>query len=314
MSKRFVILIFIITSFFGGKSQEQKEPVARVSSGRIERIADFNSEHVTPRNIDVWLPDGYSNSKKYTVLYMHDGQMLFDSTTTWNKQDWGVDDAMKSLLDQGKIREAIVVGIWNTPNRHAEYFPQKPFEMLDAAYRDSLLARAKRNPQTALFATVVKSDSYLKFLVEELKPFIDARYSTKTTKEETFIAGSSMGGLISMYAICEYPEVFGGAVCLSTHWPGTFEMENNPVPARFMEYMAENLPDPATHKIYFDFGTETLDAFYEPFQNQVDTIMKNAGYKDANWITKKFPGQDHSENAWKRRLYIPLTFLLGVTE
>ena len=269
---------------------------------------------MTPRNIDVWLPDGYSNREKYAVLYMHDGQMLFDSTTTWNKQDWGVDDAMKSLLDQGKIRKTIVVGIWNTPNRHSEYFPQKPFEMLDVAYRDSLVNQAKRNPQTALFATEVKSDNYLKFLVKELKPFIDAHYSTKTAKEETFIAGSSMGGLISMYAICEYPEVFGGAACLSTHWLGTFETGNNPVPAKLMEYMAENLPDPVTHKIYFDFGTETLDAFYEPFQNQVDVIMKNAGYNDANWMTKKFRGQDHSENAWKSRLYIPLIFLLGVTE
>jgi enterochelin esterase-like enzyme len=312
MKKRLIILLLAIATFFSSQSQEQKEPVVRVSSGRIERIADFNSEYIAPRNIDVWLPDGYLDREKYAVLYMHDGQMLFDSTTTWNKQDWGVDDAMKSLLDQGKIRETIVVGIWNTQSRHSEYFPQKPFEMLDAAYRDSLLARAKRNPETALFATDVKSDSYLKFLVEELKPFIDARYSTKTTKEETFIAGSSMGGLISLYAICEYPEVFGGVACLSTHWIGTFETENNPFPAKFMEYLKQKLPDPATHKIYFDFGTETLDAFYEPYQNQVNVIMKNSGYNDTNWMTKKFPGQDHSENAWKSRLFIPLTFLVEV--
>lgn len=312
MNKRFLILIFIIATFFSSQSQVQKEPAVKVASGRIERFIDFNSEYITPRNIDVWLPDGYSNNEKYAVLYMHDGQMLFDSTTTWNKQDWGVDNAMKSLLDQGKIRKTIVVGIWNTSNRHAEYFPQKPFEMLDAVYRDSLLALAKQNPKTAMFTTGVNSDNYLKFLVEELKPMIDSRYSTKTSKEGTFIAGSSMGGLISMYAICEYPEVYGGAACLSTHWLGTFETESNPVPAKFMEYLNHKLPDPATHKIYFDFGTETLDTFYEPFQNQVDVIMKNAGYNDTNWMTKKFQGQDHSENAWKSRLFIPLTFLLEV--
>ena len=80
---------------------------------------------------------------------------------------------MGALLEKGKIRETIVVGIWNTERRHSKYFPQKPFEMLDKAYRDSLLVQAKRNPETALFATGIQSDNYLKFLVEELKPFID---------------------------------------------------------------------------------------------------------------------------------------------
>ena len=308
---RTLIVMLIGLLVLACTNQDKMESAVNVSSGRVERIENFDSTFIKPRNVDVWLPDGYSKKKEYSVLYMHDGQMLFDSTTTWNGQDWGVDGMMGKLLKEGKVRETIVVGVWNTELRHAEYFPQKPFEALDKTYRDSLLNQAKRNPETALFATEVHSDNYLKFLVKELKPFIDKNYSTKPEREETFVAGSSMGGLISMYAICEYPEVFGGAACLSTHWIGIFETENNPLPEKFMDYMEKNLPDPKTHKIYFDFGTETLDAFYEPFQNQADEVMKKKGYDKSNWMTKKFEGQDHSENAWKSRLDVPFRFLLG---
>jgi predicted alpha/beta superfamily hydrolase len=119
-----------------------------------------------------------------------------------------------------------------------------------------------------------------------------------------------MGGLISMYAICEYPDIFGGAACMSTHWPGIFTVENNPIPDAFLGYLKSNLPDPTQHKLYFDFGTATLDALYEPFQNKADGIIAAKGYTSKNWVTKKFEGADHSERAWANRLQIPLTFLL----
>jgi len=108
-----------------------------------------------------------------------------------------------------------------------------------------------------------------------------------------------MGGLISMYAICEYPDVFGGAACLSSHWPGTFTLDNNPIPQAFYNYLKKNLPSPKTHKIYFDYGTKTLDAMYPPLQEQVDIIMKSKGFTSKSWITKKFEGEDHSERAWQ---------------
>jgi len=114
-----------------------------------------------------------------------------------------------------------------------------------------------------------------------------------------------------LYAICEYPHVFGGAACLSTHWPGTFTVKNNPVPAEILSYFKENLPSPENHKFYFDYGTETLDAMYKPFQLQADEILKSKGYTPDNWITREFKGQDHSEKAWRKRLEIPVVFLLG---
>lgn len=280
------------------------------SAGKVNRINDFPSKYCTPRNIDIWLPASYSTEKKYAVLYMHDGQMLFDSTTTWNKQEWKVDEIASDLMNGSKTKDFIVVGIWNDgKNRHADYFPQKPYEHLTKKERKFVFSALKKSGRTVK-SFHPKSDAYLQFIVKELKPFIDQNYSTNPSSENTCIAGSSMGGLISMYAICEYPTVFGAAACLSTHWPGTFEMENNPIPAAFYGYLSQNLPTPNNHKIYFDYGNKTLDALYPPLQQEVDKIMIQKGFSTNNWMTLFVDGADHSEKSWAARLAIPLEFML----
>ncbi|PWA05045.1 alpha/beta hydrolase [Flavobacterium psychrotolerans] len=291
--------------FITGNAQEVK-----VSAGKVQRFENFKSQFVDVRNIDVWLPDGYSDKEKYAVLYMHDGQMLYDAETTWNKQAWEVDDVAGKLISENKTQKFIVVGIWNSDQkRHPEYFPQKPYESLTQIQRDTITSQLqKAGKTTAVFKPF--SDAYLKFLVTELKPYIDKTFSTKKDRKNTFIAGSSMGGLISMYAICEYPKVFGGAACMSTHWPGAFSAANNPIPDAFINYLKNNLPNPKNHKIYFDYGDQTLDVLYKPLQEKVDVVMKAKGFTDKNWITKFFPGKDHSEKSWHDRLDIPLVFLL----
>lgn len=311
--KKYLLCLIALFYFFISTTYSQENTLPRVSSGTIIRHVDFTSNYISARNVDVWLPDNYSPNQRYKVLYMHDGQMLFDANTTWNKQEWGVDETITRLIANDSILSTIVVGIWNSGRtRHSDYFPQKPFERLPVSTQDSLILLGKRQNNVSLFAERVQSDNYLRFIVEELKPFIDKTYATLTEPEHTFIAGSSMGGLISMYAVCEYPEVFGGAACLSTHWIGSFQTEGNPIPAQFFAYLKENLPSPDTHKFYFDFGTETLDVHYESYQQQVDAIMQAKGYNSTNWITRKFEGKDHSENAWRERLHIPLTFLLPI--
>jgi enterochelin esterase-like enzyme len=310
LTRLLVLIIFVFVMACQTPSDLPPAPLS-VASGQVLRYDNFPSQFVNARNVDIWLPDGYDAHAEYPVLYMHDGQMLFDSTTTWNKQEWMVDEIMGRLIEEQKIPACIVVGIWNgDADRHADYFPQKPFESLPIAYRDSLLELGKRDGDMPLFSKAVQSDAYLRFIVEELKPYIDSTFATAPDQSNTFIAGSSMGGLISMYAQCEYPEVFAGAACLSTHWVGIFETENNPIPAAFVAYMKQNLPDPANHRFYFDYGTETLDALYEPYQLMVDTVMIERGYAGSNWQSLKFAGKDHSERAWQERLHIPLEFLL----
>jgi hypothetical protein len=282
-----------------------------VSKGSIVRIDHLPSKYVDKRIVDVWLPEGYNKNKKYAVLYMQDGQMLYDSTITWNKKSWNINYTISKLINENKIKEVIVVGIWNgDKKRHAEYFPQKPFENLSTAQKNKIFDAVRSNNASVFNNNAIYSDNYLKYIVQELKPYIDQQFSTYTNAKNTFIGGSSMGGLISMYAICEYPTIFGGAICMSTHWPGIFEMESNPIPAAFLNYLSTNLPSPKNHKLYFDCGDQTLDALYPPLQNKVDSVMRIKGFSEKNWMTKYFINQDHSEPSWSSRMDIPLAFLL----
>jgi predicted alpha/beta superfamily hydrolase len=147
-------------------------------------------------------------------------------------------------------------------------------------------------------------------MVEELKPYIDAHFQTRPERAHTFIMGSSMGGLISTYAICEYPQVFGGTASLSTHWIGSFE-PNAAIPLAAFEYLQAHLPAPETHRLYMDHGTQGLDANYGLAQSFVDQVVRDRGYTAANWKSLVFEGAAHSENDWSARLDVPLQFLLA---
>lgn len=270
-------------------------------TGSIERHVDFTSEYVDSRTIDIWLPPGYgrADNRRYTVVYMHDGQNLFHPETSFIGVDWGIDETMARLIDEGSIEAAIIVGIWNIPNRLREYMPQRTVESPDG------------NQVLQQFASEFEgkplSDNYLKFIIREVKSFVDNRYFTRPDREHTFIMGSSMGALVSLYALCEYPDVFSGAGCLSTHWPA--------VEAVIICYLESALPGPGRHKLYFDYGTETLDAPYESCQKSVDKVIQSMGYESGkDWKTLKFPGAEHSERAWRDRVHIPLQFLLGTEQ
>ena len=266
--------------------------------GALERHEKFQSTFVLPRHVDVWCPPGYFESMQewYPVIYMHDGQNLFDSAVAFGGSGWEIDKSISHLMEEKKILGAIVIAIWNTDLRWREYMPQRPYwsHMLKN-HRETYLKTSGGDPL---------SDLYLRFLVEELKPFIDANYRTRSDLSNTFVMGSSMGGLISLYAVSEYPNVFGGAGCLSTNWPaGEHEL---------ISEMAKTLPDPETHKLYFDYGTEGLDAMYGPYQKKMDDYLRQAGYvENKNWMTLKFLGADHSETAWRVRVKNPLSFFLG---
>jgi predicted alpha/beta superfamily hydrolase len=276
-----------------------------VPAGRVERLPALASRHVAPRPVDVWLPQGYDGTRLHAVLYMHDGQMLFDARNSWNKQSWEVAPTVQRLIDAGMLRDTIVVGVWNTgESRFAEYFPQGFIEHVpEGPARQVLMARgfASRPPM---------ADAYLRFLVGELKPAIDARYRTRPGHEHAAVAGSSMGGLISLYALCEHPQVFGGAGCLSTHWIGGFE-RNAEIPAAALAYLRRRLPPPGGHRIYMDRGTTDLDALYDESQPRVDALMRERGFGPPLFVTRVFEGEGHNERAWARRLEIPLRHLLG---
>lgn len=164
------------------------------------------------------------------------------------------------------------------------------------------------------------SDGYLKFIVDELKPAIDKSFHVKSDRANTVIMGSSMGALISLYAIDEYPRVFGAAGMMSTHWPlflptegqkAISDEEYEVVSSAFERYLAPALPDPRSHRLYFDHGSETLDSAYARYQKRIDAVVERRGFRrDLNWISRNFPGQAHNEVSWASRVEIPLQFLL----
>lgn len=301
--KQFAILLMLLLTM--SCQEEERIPITpkpfpvRNSNG-VDFHVSFGSQYVNGRHVEVWLPESYDENSdtEYQVLYMHDGQNVFNPETSFNGVDWGVDETVQRLMNEGRIAPTIVVGVWNTNLRFPEYMPQKPKKFMESETSINLMIRDYNTP--------IISDNYLKFLVTELKPFIDENYNTSPKREDTFIMGSSMGGLISLYAISEYPEVFGGAGCVSIHWTAWHFGE------AYKSQVEKNLPDPATHKIYYDYGTRGIDAKYEPHQLEVDDMMKRRGYTPSvNWITQKFEGADHNEESWRDRVHIPLTFLLN---
>jgi enterochelin esterase-like enzyme len=264
----------------------------------------FPSRFVSARNVDVWLPPGYDGRQRCAVIYMHDGQMLFDARITWNKTSWHMPETVSGLIRQGKIPQTIVVGIWSIGStRTSEYFPEKALAFVPLEPRDKFVSRE--------LAGKPRADDYLRFIVEELKPAIDAKYATMPDRDHTIIMGSSMGGIISLYAICEYPAVFGRAGCLSTGWIGTFP-KNATFPLATFNYLQGHLPDPGTHRIYFDQGTATIDALFSESQAFADLVVRDRGYTDQNFMSRIYPGADHSENSWAKRVDVPLVFLDGI--
>lgn len=271
----------------------------QVTDGHVERMSNFHSQYVKARNIDIWLPKNYNSDIAHAVIYMHDGQMLFDSTTTWNKQEWKADETLQSLIDTEKVPPSIIVGIWNVDNqRHNNYFPEKAIDYF-------------KGDVSTFSSNGLNADDYLKFITEELIPCIRTRYNVKTAKEFNVMSGSSMGGLISMYALCEYPDIFGGAACMSTHWPGVMPDKEMKMAEAIFNYLEDNIPSCKDHLLYFDYGNLTLDSLYVQFGNRVDQILSDNKCDASQALNIFYPEHDHSERSWQKRLHVPFEFLLS---
>lgn len=274
-----------------------------MEKAKLETHRDLNLPGLNRRRVDVWLPETYhaNPSRSFPVLYMQDGQTVFDR---WKKgtEGWKIHWAISRLAEEEKINPPVVVAISSTLNRPGDYLPAKaisnPAEF-DLSEESSPLRKSATSK--------LVSDLYLEWMVGTLKPAIDRRYRTLTDPQNTALMGSSLGGLISLYALCEYPEVFGKAACLSTHWPALGE--------GILAYLDEHLPEPGQHKLYFDHGSEGLDSEYEPWQIRVDALLRQKGYREgkdyASWY---FAGEDHTTSTWAKRVHIPLTFLFGTID
>ena len=271
----------------------------------FDQPADIGQVHVT-----VWLPPGYDKEPKrrYPVLYMHDGQnVFFPKRSNFNKV-WAADKAALSLINARKVAPFLIVAVDHPgPTRFLRYFPTR---VASAPLRQGTEAFAKGK---------LGGDQYLSFLGDTLKPVIDARYRTRPQPRYTAVAGSSMGGLISLYALTERADVFGKAAAISTHSPliDPQLLQKQPmmaegVKADWKRYLSTRLGAPQGRKLWMDHGTETLDAFYAPYQAVLDQSVTDAGWKRGkDFESRVYKGTAHEENAWAARLPEVLGWLLA---
>jgi enterochelin esterase-like enzyme len=241
-------------------------------TGKVEYHKKISIKGLKPRDLIVWLPPGYEKETKkhYPVFYMHDGQNLFDPRTSSGLKDWRVDETADSLIRIGEIKPVIVVGIYNTSDRSAEY-------------GDTRLGHL-----------------YMKLIVKKIKPMIDSKYRTLRDRNNTAVGGSSMGGLISMICAWEYPEVFSKAACFSP----AFKISTIDYVKNIKSYTGKK----KGLKFYIDNGGVDLDAKLRPGVDAMVEALKNKGYVENSdlfiYIDK---GATHNESAWARRVWRPLT-------
>ncbi len=299
------------------RRQEAPEPPPR--AGRLVDLGEIASANakLLPRPVAVWLPPGYDRerSRRYRVLYMHDGQNLFDSRSAFGGVPWGVDEALAALIALGDVPPTIVVAVGNTAQRWYEYAPEAALRTLPAD------VRAAADAELPLAGAELVAEAYVRLLADELKPQIDRRFRTLPSRADTFVMGSSMGGLASLYALCRRPEIFGGAASLSTHWPVTriVGIHDNPgappmiaLAAAVLGWFDANLPRAGAHRFYFDHGTQGLDRLYAPYQSRMDAIGQGKGYvAGKDWSSKAAVGAEHNEAAWNARLPSALKFVLN---
>lgn len=301
MKNAFIIfLLFIAVLGFNVKA----EKLPQAMPGKLVRHIVWSPQLQQKVPIDVWLPSGYdaASSHHYPVIYMHDGQNLFDPSTTWNHQAWEMDSVATSEAAFGRISVPIIVGVHSfQETRVPDLFPRKAFKYIKGASQDSIEWTGKMMP--------LRGDDYAAFIVETVKPIIDRDYKTYTDPRHTFVMGSSMGGLMSLYMMCEYPKVFGGAACLSTHWIG--KHPEGVFPNAMKKYLEKNLPRDKRHRLYFDHGTTTADAQYGIWEDMMLKYIQSQGYQKPYTLMNHVEyGAAHNENWWKWRVHLPLRFLL----
>jgi predicted alpha/beta superfamily hydrolase len=277
----FLALIFAITLGTIASAQDQ-----HTLTGEFRTHKDFHSRYLpSNRDVIVYLPPGYDANKaeRYPVLYLHDGQNLFDGATSFIKgAEWRVDETAQALIEAHTIRPLIIVGIYNTgANRIDEYTPSA-----DPKYKGG------------------KADLYGRLLVEELKPFIDSNYRTLRDAKNTGLGGSSLGGLVSLHLALKYPKVFGrvAVVSPSVWW-------DNRVIVREVEALKKK----TGARIWLDIGTSEGGNEAEDHKNnarQLRDALAARGWREG--LDLKYyeaEGAEHNERAWAQRVEPMLRFL-----
>lgn len=253
-------------------------------TGDFRTHAKFHSKFLpTDRDVLVYLPPDYkrNDARRYPVLYLHDGQNLFDAATSFIPgMHWRVGETAQGLIDAGEIEPLIIVGIYNTGTERVE------------EYTPTADARYKMGGKAALYGRLI---------VEELKPFIDARYRTRRDAANTGLGGSSLGGLVSLYLGLQYPEVFGKLAVLSpaVQW-------DNKMILREVGAVATRS---TRARIWLDMGTNECLPCTANSRLLRDALSAKGWRLDSDLKYFEAEGAQHNEHAWSQRVEPMLRFL-----
>ena len=265
-----------------------EQPADPTTTGNVQYVRDVTPKNalLKKRDLIVWLPPGYDAdpSRRFPVLYMHDGQNLMDESTGFAGQEWGVDETAQRLVTSGDVQPLIIVGVYNTADRIPEYTHVE-------------VPPTERYPQSG------RADLYGQFLVEEVMPLINGRYRTLTGPEDTGLAGSSLGGLVSMYLGMKYPNTFQklGVISPSVWWA------NRDIVTR-VQALPAKLPLHIWEDIGTAEGTGAEDETVADAQALADALRAK-GWTNADLKFEVVTGGQHNEAAWKARFGDILRFL-----
>jgi predicted alpha/beta superfamily hydrolase len=239
------------------------------------------------RDVVVWLPPGYAAMRRrHPVVYFQDGQNIFDPRTAFMGNAWLAGDRALELIRAHRIVAPIMVGIYNTgTNRMNEYAPTAGEFTGMGGEKLHSAGEAKR---------------YAKFVAQELKPFIDSHYLTLPGPRHTAVAGSSMGGLVSLYFALWYPRVFGYVAALS---PSVW-WDDQAAERAFATVRKK--PDV---RIWLDLGT--TEPGLEILRALRDTMVDKGWKPGADLIYREVAGAGHNEQAWGARMGAVLDWMLG---
>ena len=280
----FVISLFcLVLSASACLAQSQTSPGK--DTGTFVKYENFHSKYLTrDRTIRVWLPPGYEGAKKerYPVFYLHDGQNLFKGGPSFiPNQSWNADTTASELIQEGKIRPLILVGIDNAgKDRLSEYTPT----------------------EVANFKESGKGASYKKMLIEELKPFIDSHFRTRKGASDTGLGGASLGGLISLQFGLDSPKVFGKLAVMSPSlW---WDSET-------LVRRSEGLERKLKLKIWLDVGLKEGDQMTLPARKLRASLLSKGWKEGGDLQYQEGENDGHNEKAWASRFPQALIFLFG---
>jgi predicted alpha/beta superfamily hydrolase len=277
-------------TFHAGASDTIEAVVRGWGRESVHYHRDFASEFLPhPRTISVWLPPGYdlNTHHRFPVLYMHDGQNLFDPETAFAGNPWYADEVTEREIRAGRVRPLILVGIANSVDRLREYGPRQDREDHSADW----------------------SREYGRFVVEEVKPFIDSSYRTLSDPENTGVGGSSMGGLISLQLCKWYPDVFHRCVSMSPSlW---WDQE------RFSRQLHVDPGWMDVCKVWLDMGTRegSSEAGMQTMVRRASRLAQQFAHhgmrEGEGFVFLEAKDGMHNEAAWGGRFDRVLQFLFG---